>query len=126
MNNARILSIISGLIIYTGLVVLGIYSLSMPNFVKEYILVPWSMAFVIILVFFIWPNRIVTSNGKAISTSQFWVMIIYPIILGCIGFLYVGFKHTIVGISWIFVWIAISIGLSALDRYRGKGGKSSE
>jgi hypothetical protein len=121
MNNARILSIISGLIIYTGLVVLGIYSIPMPNFVKENILVPWSMAFAIISVYFIWPNRIVTSNGKAISNSPFWVMILYPIIIGCIGFLYIGFKHTVVGISWIFVWIAISIGLSTLDLYRGKG-----
>lgn len=121
-KNARIISIISGLIIYAGLVVLGIYSLPMSKFVKEYILVPWSMAFVVILVFFIWPNKqIVTSNGKAISTSQFWVMILYPIILGCIGFLYVGFKHTIVGISWIFVWIAMSIGFFTLDLYRGKG-----
>jgi len=120
-KNARILSIISGLIFYIGLIVLGIHSLPMSTFIKEYILLPWLTTFIFVLVYFIWPNRIVTSNGKAISTSQFWVMILYPIILGCIGFLYVGFNNTIVGISWIFVWIAISIGLSALDLYRAKG-----
>lgn len=122
MKNARILNILLGLIIYAVLVVLGTYFLPMLKFFKEFILVPWSIAFVMVLVLFLWPNkRIVTSNRKSISTSQFWIMILFPIIIGCIGFLYIDFKHTLNGINWIFMWISIGIGYNALDLYQGKG-----
>lgn len=124
MKSARILTIILGLIIFIGLVVMGIYSLPMSKFVKEYVLVPWLSVLVSFFLFaFILPyrNRVVISNKTSISSSQFRGMILYPVIIGCIGFIYLGFKHTVVGINWIFFAIAISIEFIALDIYQGKG-----